>query len=264
MSVSLWLCHSHQPNDSTVSLSLWCGRWQCGFYPKWLLCPYYIQSNELCQMNCVLSLKELQYIFFTKSSQAGKIYWYLNHLNHLNQDKYQFCQINAHFPCKFSCLYLNNYIVIYEIKGCVCHFVSCRYTLPYPRWRYTSGNHVSPNSISIIIKSILFQTCTCSNYVSICLNCAIFLHAAFCNQLIEVKNSSDVLTWQTTWLNFTNPTRIHLLEVVVRGRETQLHVGEKLDFIAHNSNILWNSIALTSIVVTELANTMKYGRGGLK
>ena len=27
--------------------------------------------------------------------------------------------------------------------------------------------------------------------------------------------------------------------------------------------ILWNSIALTSIVVTELANTMKYGDGGL-
>ena len=28
-------------------------------------------------------------------------------------------------------------------------------------------------------------------------------------------------------------------------------------------SILWNSIALTSIVVTELANTMKYGEGVL-
>ena len=27
--------------------------------------------------------------------------------------------------------------------------------------------------------------------------------------------------------------------------------------------ILWNSIGLTSIIVTELANTMKYGGGGL-
>ena len=31
----------------------------------------------------------------------------------------------------------------------------------------------------------------------------------------------------------------------------------------NSSNILWNLIALTSIIVTELANTKKYDGGGL-
>ena len=33
--------------------------------------------------------------------------------------------------------------------------------------------------------------------------------------------------------------------------------------LGYPRHILWNSIALTYIVVTELANTMKYGGGGL-